>query len=303
LKSAFQKCLAVTAILLTGTGLAVAGDARGIEVGLPVYVYPTDPFLTTLEDPVKTPVPPSIVIVNIGNGDADESILDNAADILRARTAANGGHVKVIGYVYTSRAARSVANVEASVDRYLTARNGAIHYDGIFFDEGVAQCGSAPGLMDYRDYYRTLREYVWSKIPANSGDLEVINVGTAVSDCYLDPAHRAADTFVTFEDTADHYAVNAGPATGWAYGWVGGNVITNGQYALGTQYDSSSFWHLVYNTNQATWSSVTGTALSRYAGYVDATDAYLLNGVLNPWAVIPSYLNQEIIYAGTLSAQ
>ncbi|MFL9875475.1 spherulation-specific family 4 protein [Paraburkholderia megapolitana] len=280
--------------------IAMAAQSTGIEVAVPAYVFPGDPFLTTMEDPVKMPVPPSIVIVNIANGDADESILDHDADLLRARVAASREHVKVIGYVHTTHGARSVADVEASIDRYLAPRNGAVHYDGIFFDEGIADCGPTAGSMQYRDYYRTLREYVWSKYPTSAQSLEVINIGTAVNDCYLDPAHRAADVFVTFEDTADHYMTNA-VDVGWKYGWVGGNVIVNGTYALGTQYDSTSFWHLVYNTSQATWSSVLDTALQRYAGYVDATDAYMVGTSLNPWAQMPSYLNSEVTYANTLS--
>ncbi|WP_170275708.1 hypothetical protein [Paraburkholderia megapolitana] len=69
--------------------IAMAAQSTGIEVAVPAYVFPGDPFLTTMEDPVKMPVPPSIVIVNIANGDADESILDHDADLLRARVAAS----------------------------------------------------------------------------------------------------------------------------------------------------------------------------------------------------------------------
>ena len=304
MKSKMNKYAAIALCALGAAGLCLSSSAaaggRGIEAGVPAYVFPGDPFLATMEDPVKMPVPPSIVIVNIANGDGDESILDHDADLLRARTAANGGPVKVIGYVHTTRGTRAIADVESSIDRYLTARNGAIHYDGIFFDEGIADCGPTSGSMQYRDYYRQLREYVWSKLPSGAPDLEVINIGTAVNSCYLDPQHRAADVFVTFEDTADHYMVNAADA-GWAYGWVGGNVIVNGQYALGTQYDSSSFWHLVYNTSQAQWSSIVSTALTRYAGYADATDAFMIGKALNPWAQMPSYLSSEVIYANTLS--
>lgn len=305
MKPATNKYIAIASFALSAAGFvlpqtAMAGKGIGIEIAVPAYVYPGDPFLATMEDPVKMPVPPSIVIVNVANGDADESVLDHDADLLRARMAASGDHVKVIGYVHTTHGARPIADVEASIDRYLAARNGSVHYDGIFFDEGIADCGPIAGSMQYRDYYRKLREYVWSKMPARAQDLEVINIGTAVNTCYLDPAHRAADVFVTFEDSYDHYLTNAVDA-GWAYGWVGGNVIANGQYAQGAEYDSSSFWHLVYNTSQARWSSVVDTALRRHAGYVDATDAYRVGQLLNPWAQMPSYLNSEVIYGNTVS--
>ncbi|MES2356644.1 MAG: spherulation-specific family 4 protein, partial [Pseudomonadota bacterium] len=262
MKSALKICSAMTACLFAGISFtastsAMAASGRGIEISVPAYVFPGDPFLTDIENPIKTPVPPSVVVVNIANGDGDVSILDKDADILRARIAANGEHVKVIGYVYTGHGTRPDAEIQASIDRYLTERNGKIHYDGIFFDEGVADCGPTPGSMVWRDKYRALREYVWSKIP-NISDLVVNNIGTAVSSCYLERGHRTADVFITFEDTADHYLVNAANV-GWAYGWGGGNVIVNGQYSLGTQYDSSSFWHLVYGANQANWASVINT--------------------------------------------
>lgn len=277
---------------------ALPASARGIEVGVPAYVYPGDPYLKALEDPVQTPVPPSIVIVNIGNGDADESILDHDADLLRARTAANGGPVKVIGYVYTSYGQRTDDAIRYSVDRYLTARNGSIHYDGIFFDEVPSSCGPTTGDMSWRDKYRRAREYVWAKLP-NTQYLVVDNIGTAVASCYLDTDHDTADVFVTFEDTAAHYLVNA-PSDGSGPGWVGGNVISGGQYVSGSQYGSSRFWHLVYNAGNADWATVVNTAFQRQAGYVLATDAYMVGPYVNPWTVMPSYLNGEVAYAGSL---
>ena len=296
----FQRSWGIGSIILACTcsmmsGTAFAGGGRGIEVGLPAYVFPGDPFLNDLKNPAKTPVPPSIIIVNIANGDGDVSILDRDADILRARTAANGGPVKVIGYVYTSNGNRPDAEIRASIDRYLTPRNGRVHYDGIFFDEGTRECGPTPGSMAWRNKYRALREYVQSKIPTMS-DLVVINVGTAVSSCYLEKGREAADIFVTFEGTADHYLTDAANV-GWAYGWVGGNVIVNGQYSLGTQYDSSSFWHLVFGIRNSNWAAIVNTAFERYAGYIDATDDHYTGNWLNPWDQKPTFLKDVIDYA------
>ncbi|HYD63513.1 MAG TPA: spherulation-specific family 4 protein [Noviherbaspirillum sp.] len=296
----FRRSLAITSIMLAYAtvvmpGAAVAGGGRGIEVALPAYVFPGDPFLNDLKDPAKTPVPPSVIIVNIANGDGDVSILDRDADILRSRVAANGEHVKVIGYVYTSNGNRPDANIRASIDRYLTPRNGKVHYDGIFFDEGTRECGPTPGSMAWRDKYRALREYVWSKIPTMS-DLVAINIGTAVSSCYLEQGREAADVFVTFEGTADHYLTDAANV-GWAYGWVGGNVIVNGQYSLGTQYDSSRFWHLVYDVRNSNWAAMVNTAFARHAGYIDATDDHYTSTWLNPWDKKPSFLSDLIDYA------
>ncbi|MES2356332.1 MAG: hypothetical protein V4568_18405, partial [Pseudomonadota bacterium] len=43
------------------------------------------------------------------------------------------------------------------------------------------------------------------------------------------------------------------------------------------------------------------TAFSRYAGTVDPTDDYNTSTWLNPWDQKPTFLNQAIDYAGTLS--
>ena len=289
------------ASMVLASSAVLAGGNRGIEVALPAYVFPGDAFLQDLKDPVKTPVPPSVVVLNVANGDGDESVLDADADALRKRIAANGEHVKVIGYVYTSHGARDDATIRASIDRYLTPRKGKVYFDGIFFDEVPRECGPAAGSMAWRDKYRALREYVWSKIPRRS-DLVVNNIGTAVFDCYLEPGKDTADTFITFEDSADHYMTDA-VSVGWAYGWLGGNVVQNNQYVPGTQYGSWRFWHLVYNANQSNWATIVNTAFRRYAGYVDATDDYYTGTWLNPWDQKPSFLNAEINYAGSLSGQ
>ncbi len=299
----YKRILSLAAVIGLGyiavsTPARADGD-RGIDVALPVYVFPGDPFLNDLKNPAVTPVPPAVIVVNIGNGDGDVSILDTDADALRARIASNGEHVKVIGYVYTSLGARADADIKTSIDRYLTARNGSVHYDGIFFDEVPRDCGPTAGSMAWRDKYRALREYVWTKIP-NVADLVVNNVGTAVSDCYLQTGHETADTFVTFEGSALSYLTDAA-TVGWAYGWVGGNVISNGQYVIGTQYGSWRFWHLVYDARAANWQTIVDTAFARYAGYIDATDDYYTNTWLNPWDAKPTYLSDETEYASNVS--
>ncbi len=292
-------------IACASTPAFAAGGARGIEVALPAYVFADDPFLQDLKNPVKTPVPPAIVVLNIGNGDVDVSQLDPEADALRQRVTASGERVKVIGYVYTSKGLRDDAAIRESIGRYLQPRNGAVHFDGIFFDEVPRECGPTPGSMEWRDKYRSLREYIWSSLPRTE-ELVVNNVGTAVFDCYLETGHDTADTFITFEDSAAHYMTDA-LSVGWKYGWLGGNVVQNNAYLPGEQYGSWRFWHLVYGVDANNWATVVQTAIQRYAGYVDATDdIYSLDSkgkeVLNPWDRKPAFLNDEIGYAGSLSA-
>lgn len=286
-------------LLCAVSATPASASSRGISTGLPVYVWPGDPYVQTLLDPLQTPHVPSTIIVNINNGNGDMSIMDTVADALRARTDVNGEHPKVIGYVYTSHAERPLADVEASVSGWLTARGGTVHYDGIFFDETTRDCGSTTGSNDYRDYYRTLREFVWNMVP-DMQDLVVNNPGTAVNDCYLAPGHRTADIFMTFEGDAATYAQIASAATGWV-GYTGGNVFnaTTG-YRAGTEYNSYSFWHLVYNTPASSLHSTIDTAYSRYAGTVGVTDDYMTNAWLNPWDAAPHYLTEEMYYTGQL---
>lgn len=280
-------CLvSIAALISVGVATTPAAAAsRGLEIGVPAYVFHGDAYLTDLESASKTPRPPSVVILNIGNGDSDVSQLDADADALRARIDQHGEHVKVIGYVHTDFAARPVADVERSIDRWLTSRAGGIHYDGIFFDLVTRDCGPTAGSTAYRDYYRKLREYVWNKIPTIA-DLVVDNVGSAVSDCYLMPGHDTADTFVTFEGSRMDYTNN----------WVGGNIITNGSYVLGDAYPSWRYWHIIYSTGPADYQTVLATSFTRYAGMATATDA--ASGT--PHNAAPCYLNSVIGYANTL---
>jgi len=66
---------------------------------------------------------------------------------------------------------------------------------------------------------------------------------------------------------------------------------------LGTQYDRSSFWHLVYGVSSANWQPTADTANARYAGHLDVTDQeYLPSGALDPWNARPTYLNDLTTY-------
>ena len=175
-------------------------------IAVPAYVFADDAFLRQLLD-ASQPAP-AIVVLNIANGDADVSELDEVADALRARRTLAGDPVRVIGYVWTAEAdhktLRPLADVQARVDHWLEPRGGQVHYDGIFFDVTPSVCGPVPGSHEYRDHYRGLRDYVRSKMGGRP-ELVVNNPGTAVPSCYLDPAHRTADTFVTYEGTHEAY--------------------------------------------------------------------------------------------------
>ncbi|MFD6967588.1 spherulation-specific family 4 protein [Streptomyces sp. NPDC059979] len=263
---------------------------RGLEIGVPAYVWANDAMLTDL---TATGPAASVVVLNPGNGDSPFNGPWRArADALRARTTSTGEKTKVLGYVHTDHGNRDIAAVKASVDNYLKTPDGRLHVDGIFFDVVSRDCGPANAT---RDHYAELRRYVQDTMNAAdpaAPDLVVNNPGTAIADCYLEPGRRTADIFVTYEDT---YAAYTGA------GWLGGNVFDHRSgYRAGTELDPSgtAFWHLVHDVPDADAMRATlRTAFARGAGY-----AYATNTVMpNPWNAGPTWkFRAQTTYAATL---
>jgi hypothetical protein len=125
-----------------------------------------------------------------------------------------------------------------------------------------------------------------------AADLVVNNPGTAIADCYLEPGHRTADVYVTFEDTYAAYTSGA---------WHGGNVFDSlDGYRPGTELDpnGTAFWHLVHDVpDEAAMRTTLRTAVERGAGY-----AYATSGAMpNPWNAAPAWMYRpQTLYAATL---
>jgi len=268
---------------------AATTASRGLEIGVPAYVYPNQQMLLDVQ--AAQPAA-SIVILNPNNGDNPfDADWQARADALRARTTATGEHTRVLGYVHTERATRDKDAVLASVRNYLVTGDGKLHVDGIFFDTTSRECGDNNAA---RDYYLDLRQQVQAivhSIDPTAQELVVDNPGTAVQDCFLEPGKRTADTFVTFEGTYDAYT-NA---------YLGGNVfnLTAGYYP-GANFDPSgtAYWHLIHAVPNATaMRTALSSAFTRGAGYAYATDDVLDN----PWDATPSWgFGAETSYATTL---
>ncbi|MFI8388395.1 spherulation-specific family 4 protein [Streptomyces sp. NPDC085540] len=263
---------------------------RGLEIGVPAYVWANDPMLADL---TATAPAPSVVVLNPGNGDSPfDGPWRARADALRARTTSTGEKTRVLGYVHTDHGNRDIAAAKASVDNYLKTPDGRLHVDGIFFDVVSRDCGPANST---RDYYAELRRYVQEVMGAAdpaAPDLVVNNPGTAIADCYLEPGHRTADVFVTFEDT---YAAYTGA------GWLGGNVFDRlSGYRSGTELDPSgtAFWHLVHDVpDPEAMRATLRTAFARGAGYAYATSTVMPN----PWNAGPTWkYRTQTTYAATL---
>ncbi|MDJ0381193.1 spherulation-specific family 4 protein [Streptomyces sp. G-G2] len=274
----------------TGPIRARIPGVRGLEVAVPAYVWANDQMLNEL---TATGPAASVVVLNPGNGDAPFGAPWQArADVLRGGTTTNGERTKVLGYVHTDHGNRPPAEVRASVDNYLKTADGRLHVDGIFFDVVSRDCGPANATRDlYAGYHRYVEEAMQAVDP-DAPDLVVDNPGTAIADCYLEPGHRTADIFVTYEDT---YAAYTGG------GWLGGNVFneTTG-YRPGTELDPSgtAFWHLIHDVPSATaMRAALQTAFTRGAGYAYATST----AMPNPWNATPAWaFGPQTSYAAAL---
>ncbi|MER6256363.1 spherulation-specific family 4 protein [Streptomyces sp. NPDC001584] len=263
---------------------------RGLEIAVPAYVWANDLMLTDL---TATAPAPSVVVLNPGNGDSPfDGPWRARADALRTRTTSTGEKTRVLGYVHTDHGNRDIAAAKASADNYLKTPDGRLHVDGIFFDVVSRDCGPANAT---RDYYAELRRYVQDAMDATdpaAADLVVNNPGTAIADCYLEPGHRTADIFVTFEDT---YAAYTGA------GWLGGNVFDHlSGYRSGAELDPSgtAFWHLVHDVpDPEAMRATLRTAFDRGAGYAYATSTVMPN----PWNAGPTWkYRTQTTYAATL---
>ncbi len=117
--------------------------------------------------------------------------------------------VQVIGYMYSSFAARDISLVKADID----ARYAWYEVDGIFIDEASNDCADA-------SCYAELDSYMKARGDAGT---TVINPGTNTPECYA----ATADILLNFEGSYASYQ-------GWSpSGWEAG-------------YDPGRFWHLVY---------------------------------------------------------
>jgi hypothetical protein len=154
----------------------------------------------------------------------------------------------VLGYVFTSYGARSLAAIEADIDSYYTWYG----VDGIFFDEGFSTDCSA------LSYYQTLNNYVKAK---GGQALTVINFGDNTPECYV----NATDILLIFESAFTDY-----PA------WQPSPWVFN--------YPANRFWHLVYATQESDLLTALQLSSTRNAGWIYVTN----DDLPNPWDTLPT---------------
>lgn len=233
-------CFAVVFVALATVGRALAAPQ---SIAVPAYFYPSypDPLWTQMAD--AAPVV-SFAVMNPANGAGIVPDSNYVSQVAALRAAG----VKVLGYVYSSYAARDAELLRDDIDRYYAWYD----VDGIFIDEAENHCES-------QSYYAGLSAYAKTK---GGQGFTVINPGTVTPECFA----AAADVILNFEGSYSQYLA-------WApLGWEAG-------------YDPSHFWHLVYATSESEMPSAVLMSQARGAGFVYVTPDQL---VPNPWDSLPS---------------
>ena len=246
----------VLALLATGT--LFASHAEALELVVPAYFYPSSSnqyWGALASAAVKTP---TTVIANPASGPGTSLDNNYVTAITKVRQA--GG--KVIGYVHTSYAARSISDVTADIQKYLSW----YAIDGFFIDEM-----SNDNFSAHIQYYQSLYNYIKG---LNASFTVIGNPGATTQEIYL--TLPTADKLVVFENSQK--AFNTFVPSTWQ-----------------ANYPASRFVYMVYNaTRTQMLSDITKTA-SQNAGSV-----YITNDKLpNPYDVLPGYWADEVNAAAT----
>jgi hypothetical protein len=167
--------------------------------------------------------------------------------------------ITVLGYSSTEYTAKSIADVEAEVSDYKTWYG----VNGIMLD--LTQ-GTASALS----YYRTLYNYIHSKIP---GAVIWLNVGAFPVSSFM----SVANVIMVFEGSYASFESDSVPS------WVSG-------------YGRDRFAQVIYDTPEADLATAVKQSWSRRAGHLFVTDL----GEPNPYGALPSYWSTE---AATVAAQ
>jgi hypothetical protein len=123
---------------------AQASTQSTTGVIIPLYSYPGSSWNAIIQGRIAHPNVPIVAIVNPGDGPGSSANPTYQTWIAKLQAAG----VTVVGYVYTSYAARSIASIETDMSHY-KAWYGV---NGIFFDE-------MSNILGEQTYYSTLNTY------------------------------------------------------------------------------------------------------------------------------------------------
>jgi hypothetical protein len=242
----FGKSFVAVSLAMILAALAIHSAPLGIMV--PAYFDPSSGGDWRSLDDAASRVP-LIAIMNPDNGPGasqTQAYVNALANLHRA-----GG--RIIGYVYSSYAARALTNVEADIDTYLSF----YAVDGFFIDEMTDDQNT-----NHLAYYAAIYRYVKSK---GAGYSVTGNPGENTVRDYL--TERTADCLMVFENHDTNYP-GFRPSD-----WV-------------TRYPAQQFAQIVYDvTNSAAMSNDVELVATRHAGWIYLTD--------RTYGALPSYWTNE----------
>ena len=242
-------------VLLVALLTVFAASASPLGIMVPAYFTPGAKWDAMDYAASKVPL---IAIMDPNNGPGSSK--NSGYVTALANLHAAGG--KVTGYVYSSYAARPIADVEADIDTYLAWYD----VDGFFVDE--MENDSDP---DHIAYYASLYQYIKSKGAQYS---VTGNPGSNTQEAYL--STPTADCLMNFESSSNSY-VNFTPSS-----WV-------------RKYPATNFVHLPYGVGGTTaLTNFVYLATNRNAGWIYITD-------LTIYSALPTYWTNEVTLVQTLN--
>jgi hypothetical protein len=244
---------------ITSGGSSAVGGSGALQIAIPLYIWPGEG--TEWSQVVAAGTAVSYIVANAGDPGGPGPSTDTTYT-----TAISNAHQvgqKVLGYVDTSYAERSLGTVKSEIDQWYSFYPAI---DGIFLDL------TPSGATRIADYYKPASDYIRAKPGAH---VVIINPGQP----QFDEAYMAlADVAMSYENpygsSSDGYAPNEYSAPSWM-----------------SKYAAQRFWHVVLEVgDKTTMQSVIELARTRNAGHV-----YVTNYADPPaYARLPTYFADEI---------
>jgi hypothetical protein len=228
-----------------------------LRLFVPAYFYPAGQGLTYWDNLLAAADEvPIVAIANPASGPGRRVDPNYVAIFDRAKQT----KIKLIGYVSTSYAKRTIAEVQADVDDWIRMYPGI---QGIFFDEQTSTAEQVP-------YYAALYKYVREEKKLS---LVVTNPGTVCDEAYL--SQPAADVVCLFENRTP---LSADRLPEWSGKYAAEHVAV-----------------LPYNVQTAeAMRACLQTAAARRVGYLYVTD----DSGRNPWDRLPTWWAEEVEAVG-----
>lgn len=215
----------------------VSTKQEPLKLLVPLYIWPDASWDLIAAGGSKVP---TIAIVNPASGPRDPvpAAYVSGMDKLRA------GKVEMVGYVHTSYATRSIADVKREIDVYVAKYP---YITGIFFDEASASAGDIA-------YYREAYNYAMSKGYKHS----ILNPGVVPAQGYVD----ISTNIVIFEEAGNQVTQRTYPS------WV--TCAPNAAQKAGYKYKFSGIAHSTKSASDA--NTVLTNMANRGMGLIYITD-------------------------------